>query len=89
MDRVINDAAYLNTLTSTLYRNRYIRWKSEVLSKIDSIMESLEKGVALSDVMSEYNLTNRDVALLVRLNYISSEEAESYGLDCIEKSVPN
>lgn len=84
---IVDDEDYLATLPPGLYRNRYFLWKEKMLGQIDSIKQDLVTD-SLESVMTKYNLTPRDIALLVRLNYISEEDSKLFGLDVIEKSVP-
>ena len=85
--RSVDDSSYMNFLPSDLYRNRYLRWKSVMLSNIDAIVASFStEGVEAT--IQKFGLTPKDVALLVRLKYFDAEEIEQYGLRKIECGVP-
>lgn len=85
--REIDDTAYLNLQSSSLYRNRYLAWKARMLPEIDNIILDFEKN-GVDTTMSERNLTPRDIALLVRLKYFTEDEVEKFALQTIEQSVP-
>lgn len=87
MSRNVDDQAYLNFLPTPLHRNRYLRWKGAMLQQLDVILADLERS-NISDVMSNRGLTPKDVALLVRLHYVTDEEADKYGLREVEAMVP-
>lgn len=86
MQRRIDDVDYMECLPS-LYRKSYITWKARMLTQVDAIAQDLN-GMQPEEVMTKYNLTPRDVALLVRLQYLTAEEVEKYGLRRIEGTVP-
>ena len=58
-----------------------------MLGRIDAIVEALEQA-PIEQVMELFSLSARDIALLVRLNYLTVDEAARYGLERIERSVP-
>ena len=87
MNREIKDKDYIEFLGTELYQNRYFRWKKRMLPMVDAIVEELPKD-SLENVMKKFDLTPRDVALLVRLNYVSEEVAVKYGLKAIEEIIP-
>lgn len=87
MPRHVDDADYLNFLPTPLHRNRYLRWKEEMLQSIDSILADLEKS-SVMEVMTTRSLTPKDIALLVRLHYVTDEEADTYNLRSVEAMVP-
>lgn len=88
MDRVsqIRDADYIECLPRP-YRANYFKWRERMLGRIEAIVEALNVA-PIEEVMSHFGLSARDVALLVRLNYLTEEEAAQYGLERIERSVP-
>lgn len=87
MNREIDDAEYMECLPY-LYRKNYTRWKERMLRQIGDIVHALET-TPLEQVMETYSLTPRDVALLVRLNYVTAEEAHVFGMDAVERTVPS
>lgn len=88
MDRslIIQDSNYREYLPK-LYRKHYDLWKARMLKSVDKIAESLASK-SPEEVMEEYSLSPRDIALLVRLNYFTPEETEKYNLRRIEEKVP-
>lgn len=87
MNRQIEDKEYLECLPS-LYRNQYYRWRERMLAQVDEIICALETN-SVGVVMEMYSLTPRDIALLVRLNYVSPEDAKRFNLYKIESRVPS
>lgn len=83
----IKDEDYLNFLTGDFYRSRYYKWKERMLSILDSLLRDLEV-MTPEDAIEKYRLLPKDIALLVRLNYVSPEDAERLDLVRIEKSLP-
>lgn len=88
MDRVsqIRDVDYIECLPRP-YRANYFKWRERMLGRIEAIVEALNVA-PIEEVMVHFGLSARDVALLVRLNYLTEEEAAQYGLERIERSVP-
>lgn len=88
MDRAsqIRDSEYIECLPRP-YRANYFRWRERMLGRIDAIVEALEQA-PIEQVMELFSLSSRDIALLVRLNYLTGDEAARYGLERIERSVP-
>ena len=88
MDRASNikDADYIACLPRP-YRTSYTKWRTRMLNSIDAIAEAIAH-MPVEDVMQKFNLSPRDIALLVRLNYFTAEEVVEYGLERIERSVP-
>ena len=84
--RSIEDENYLARLPQ-YYWKAHERWKDRILSVIDDFMLDLET-VSLPDAMSKYKLSQRDIALLVRLNVVSDDEAARYGMNAIEAVMP-
>lgn len=84
--RTFDDTNYLERLPS-YYRRAHERWKEHISSIIDDVMSALESST-LQEVMSTYNLTPRDIAMLVRLNVVTDEEAERFGMNAVEAVVP-
>lgn len=84
--RSVDDKDYISFLPTRLQVNRYLRWKEQMLLDIDNIIAELD-SLSIDDVMEQRNLTPKDVALLVRLRYVTAEEVERYDLGRIEKMV--
>lgn len=84
--RNVDDENYLARLPQ-YYWKAHERWKDRILSIIEDFMRDLETS-SLSDVMSKYKLSQRDIALLVRLNIVSEDEAERFGMNAIEAVMP-
>lgn len=87
MQRQIDDQDYLNFLPTDMHRRRYQRWKEEMLANIDDIIAEVEKE-GLQAVMERRYLSPKDIALLVRLNFVSEEQAERFGMKAIEETAP-
>lgn len=84
----INDEVYMETLPSAMYRTRYLRWKNDMLCKLDDMLNDLHTN-GVDHMINTFGLTKKDIALLVRLNFIPGETAETYGLYDIERTVPS
>lgn len=87
MNTQINDEGYIHTLPSPLYQSRYMQWKSDMLNKLDDMLIDLETNGA-DHMVKTFSLTRKDIALLVRLNYIPEHLSERHGLYAIERTVP-
>lgn len=83
----IQDQDYLDFIGDHVYRFRYFRWKDRMLSMLDDILAALERSTP-EEVIEELKLTPRDLAMLVRLNYITKEDAKRLDLIRIERSIP-
>ena len=83
----IDDKDYLDC-QPRLYRMKHVKWKELMLSVIDNVVEDLEKGSPIEEVMERWELTARDVALLVRLKFVTEEEAARFDMNRIEATVP-
>ncbi len=79
MERQIDDQDYMECLPSPLYLAHYELWRKRMLPRVDDIAKSL-RDKPLEDVMVQFTLTPRDVALLVQLKYLTSEEVEEFNL---------
>lgn len=86
MARSFDDKDYLNFLRLEVRKSAYRKWKEEYLPKLDMLCEEFSKK-PVRQVMEEQDLLARDVALFVRLGGITMEEAETWGLLEIERSV--
>ena len=86
MARSIDDKDYISYLPTRLHVKRYLRWKEQMLLDIDNIVADLKES-SIDVVMEKRNLTPKDVALLVRLQFVTDEEVETFGLARIEKMV--
>ena len=87
MPRVIQDEDYMNFLPTKLQQRRYLRWKEKMLNNIDGIIAALESNT-IDDVMQEWDLVPKDVALIVRLGFVTDEQANRFDLRRIEERVP-
>lgn len=87
MVRPIDDAGYIECLASPMYQQYYYRWKSRMLGQIEQIVRALEEK-PVDEVMAAFKLTQRDIALLVRLGYFTGDEVDRFGLREIEAGVP-
>lgn len=85
--RTVDDLAYMSYLPSDMYRNRYMRWKNVMLGNIEAIVASFSAD-GVDATMQKFSLTPKDIALLVRLKYLSDDEVEQYSLRTIECGVP-
>ena len=86
MARSVDDKDYIKFLPTQLHIKRYLRWKEQMLLDIDGIVEELE-SFSIDDVMVKRNLTPKDIALLVRLHFVSDDEVDKYDLGRIESMV--
>lgn len=84
--REIDDKDYVECLNG-YYKAFYERWKTRMTKEVDDIVFDLSR-MSLEDVKAKRRLTNRDIALLVRLKYFTAEEVECYDLEKINQSVP-
>lgn len=82
-----DDASYIEYLPSKLYRNRYLRWKDLMLQNIDAIVAGFTKE-GVEATMKKYSLTQKDIALLVRLRFLTDDEITRFALQGIECGVP-
>lgn len=83
----INDADYINFLGPGIFQKRYLKWKERMIGTVDSIVRDLGKS-PLEDVRQVYNLTDNDIGMLVRLNFVDKEFAEKTGMAAIERTLP-
>jgi len=79
MVRQIDDKDYMECLPSPLYLAHYELWRKRMLPRVDDIAKAL-RTKPLEEVMIEFTLTPRDVALLVQLRYLTGEEVEEFNL---------
>lgn len=82
----IQDTDYIATLPR-LYRITYAKWRERMLRDIEEIVESF-RTCGVEQTMARFTLNFRDVALLVRLGYLTPQETEEFNLSPIEQSVP-
>lgn len=87
MDREANikDTDYIECLPR-MYRKSYSLWRNRMLEKIDAVSSALETST-VEAVMQQFELSARDIALLVRLCYFTPEEVERFSLRRIESQV--
>ena len=85
MERVIKDKDYIECLP-VLYRKHYSLWRGRMLKIIDEVAATLEHKTP-EEVMEQFSLTKRDIAILVRLEYFTPDETERFGLRRIEETV--
>ena len=86
MVRNIQDQDYIECLVP-MYRRTYLSWKQRMVGRIDRIAADFNHATP-EEVMAAHHLSPRDVALMVRLNYLTAEEAERFGLQRIVDAVP-
>ena len=87
MKRVIEDENYIKFLPTRMHIAKHSQWKERMLSIDDSWINELQTE-KFEDVIANYNLTEKDIALLVRFNYFTEEEIEQYNLRSIEQAMP-
>ena len=87
MQRNIDDSDYIAFLPGDMFRRRYFRWRERMLRDVEGIVADLKKH-PVEEVMEMRNLTPRDIALLVRLKYLTPEEVEEFDLRKIEQALP-
>ena len=87
MQRNIDDKDYIAFLPGEMFRGRYYRWRERMLKNIANIVADFER-YPVDEVMDRQRLTFRDIALLVRLNYLTPEEVERFDLRKIEQALP-
>lgn len=86
MERNIQDKAYLECLP-VLYRKHHELWKARMLRIVDDVEAAFENGITPEAAMERFSITKRDLALMVRLNFFSPEQAKRYDLQRIEEAV--
>ena len=84
--RVPDDQDYINFLGMDIYIRRYLRWKERMMPQIESIVHDLET-MTPEELMKSRDMTPFDIALLVRLKYLTAEEVEKFDLRRIEQMV--
>ena len=82
---MIQDKDYESCL-GTLYRTNYNIWKRSTLEFIDDFVQALSTD-SRDNVIASYSLSPRDIALMVKLHYVTPEEAELYNLIEISDTV--
>lgn len=78
MQRAIDDKEYIESLPSFYHKSHEV-WKQRMLSIIDGVVADLET-LRTEEVMEKYQLTLRDMSLLVQLGFFSQEEVERFNL---------
>ena len=86
MERVINDAGYIEYLGTAVRRSQYYRWRERMLPKIEEIAASFVAD-GFQATVDRFNLTRRDVVLLKRLSYLHESEVPPE-LAALEKEMP-
>lgn len=77
--REVRDKDYQECLPSDIYRRHYANWKQRMLERIDSIAGALRES-NLSTVMTQFELSPRDITLLVKLHYFTDAEIDEFNL---------
>lgn len=78
MTREVHDADYLDCLPRIYHRSYYL-WRSRMLNQIDAIVAAL-RDHSVDEVREKFNLSVKDLEMLVDLNFITENEARSFGL---------
>lgn len=86
MERVINDAGYIEYLGTAVRRNQYYRWRERMLPRVEEIAASFVAD-GFHATVEKFKLTRRDVVLLKRLSYLHEEEIPPE-LVALEKEMP-
>lgn len=84
--RHIDDEDYLACLSTRVYRDHYIRWKARIEPLMDEIAHDLAE-MSEESVREKYQLTPRDIVLMVQLGYLTSDEIESLQLGHLRDKV--
>ena len=87
MNRIIDDSNYKRLLPTQIHLKRHEYWKNKILSIGDKLIEDMYE-MDLSDVLSKYQLTEKDMALLVRFRFFSQYEIDQFGLRELEQLMP-
>lgn len=73
MERVIDDAGYIEYLGTPIRRRQYMNWRQRMLPQVEGIAQSFVcNGFAAT--METFRLTRRDAVLLRRLGYLHPSE---------------
>lgn len=86
MERVINDAGYIEYLGTAARRGQYYRWRERMLPKIEDIAASFVSE-GFQATVDKFQLTRRDAILLKRLSYLHDSEVPPE-LVALEKEMP-
>lgn len=86
MERVIDDAGYIEYLGTQVRRRQYKNWSERMLPQVDAIAASFA-SVGFAQTMEDFKLTRRDVVLLRRLRYLHESECPPE-LVALDKEMP-
>lgn len=83
----IDDKDYIEYLGPGVLQNKYFSWKARMIANCDAIVEDI-RNTSLEEATRKWNLTIRDISLLVRFHYVDQEFAEATGMAAIERTNP-
>lgn len=86
MERPINDAGYIEYLSTPIRQRQYFNWRTRMLPRVEEIAASF-KDNGFQHTMERFSLTNRDAVLLARLSYLHADEVPPE-LVALEKRMP-
>lgn len=86
MERQIEDAGYIEYLSTPMRQRQYYNWRARMLPKVEAIAASFVSA-GFTATMEAFNLTRRDAVLLKRLRYLTDAEIPPE-LVALEKEMP-
>ena len=86
MERVIEDAGYIEYLGNPIRQRQYMNWRQRMIPRIDDIAASFVTN-GFATTMEQFRLTKRDAVLLKRLKYLHDSEVPAELVE-LEKGMP-
>lgn len=86
MERVIEDAGYIEYLGTPVRRRQYANWRQRMLPRVEEIAASFVSE-GFEATMEKYKLSRRDAVLLKRLRYLHDSEVPPELVE-LEKGMP-
>lgn len=82
----VDDRDYMEGLDGRRLE-RYLWFRYTVVTNMDVILKDLGDGKGTEELMDTYKFNYNEVALLVRLGYLSRDEATIYGLSGVSEGI--
>lgn len=86
MERIIDDAGYIEYLGTPVRRRQYMNWRQRMLPRVEDIAASFVSN-GFEATMQTFGLTRRDVVLLKRLRYLHDSEVPQELVE-LEREMP-
>ncbi len=86
MERMIDDAGYIEYLGTPVRRRQYMNWRQRMLPRVEDIAASFVSN-GFEVTMQNFGLTRRDVVLLKRLRYLHDSEVPQELVE-LEREMP-